>query len=190
MAKRIPVPKDWAETLPPLLKGARSATDLRHVLCIWMRLSLDMSTPQIAVALGWSVRTVRQVQERFLRQGKAAFEKPGKGGRRNELMTREAEYALLRRLRQENFPRADLEFRAVHQAVEKAVGREVSPSTVHRLLRRHGWHRAAQVFIPRDTDPNPRASRRRPRTGAWSLLRPEEAERPAAGPANITPEIT
>ncbi|HXJ96437.1 MAG TPA: helix-turn-helix domain-containing protein [Terriglobia bacterium] len=186
MAKRIPVPKDWAETLPPLLKSARTATELRHVLCIWMRLALDMKAPQIATALGWSVRTVRQVQERFLKEGKAAFEKPGKGGRRNELMTREAEYALLRRLREKNFPNAVLEFRVVHEAVEKAVGREVSPSTVHRLLRRHGWHRAAQVFIPRDTDPY-LDGRRRPRTGEWSLLRPETPEPPPESSASTAP---
>jgi transposase len=185
MAKRIPVPKDWAETLPPLLKSARTATDLRHVLCIWMRLALGMSAANIAVALGWSARTVRQVQERFLREGKAAFQSPGKGGRRNELMSRQAEYALLRRLREENFPNAALEFRAVHQAVEKAVGREVPLSTVHRLLKRHGWHRTAHVLIPQNHDPSVPVRRQRgPRTGAWSLLRPETTESPAGSPAN------
>ena len=180
MPKRIPPPDDWAEMLPPLLKSARTATELRHVLCIWMRLALGMTAEKIAIALGWSVRTVRQVQERFLREGKAAFEKPGKGGRRNELMTREAESALLRRLREENFPNAVLEFRAVHQAVEKAVGREVLPSTVHRLLQRHGWQRVARVFIPKSHDPRVPVKRQRgPRTGQWSLLRPDTTEPPS-----------
>ena len=148
MSKRLTPPDDWAETLPPLLKSARTANDLRQVLCVWMRLALGMSKEQIAIATGWSASTIRQVQERFLREGVAAFQGPGKGGRRNELMTRQSEYALLRRLREENFPNEVLEFHAVHRAVENAVGREVPVSTVHRLLKRHGWRRVARVFIP------------------------------------------
>src|SRR5579863_9922306 len=170
MSKRLTPPDDWAETLPPLLKSARTANDLRQVLCVWMRLALGMSKEQIAIATGWSASSIRQVQERFLREGIAAFQGPGKGGRRNELMTRQSEYALLRRLREENFPNEVLEFHAVHRAVENAVGREVPVSTVHRLLKRHGWRRVARVFIPHDPVPTPPDGRKlNSRTGVWSL---------------------
>ena len=185
MSKRIEPPNDWAEILPPVLKRARSADDLRRVLCIWMRLALGMSRKQIAIATGWSASTVRQVQERFLREGIAAFQGPGKGGRRNELMCLSAEYALLRRLREENFPNAVLPFHAVQQAVEKAVGREVPVSTVHRLLKRHGWRRVAHVLLPHDRGPAPLAQRQPvSRTGVWFL--PEAPELPADRPVSET----
>ncbi|HEY6292171.1 MAG TPA: helix-turn-helix domain-containing protein [Terriglobia bacterium] len=175
--KRRPWAESSVERLRAALKKARSADELREVLCVWLRVALGLSVSQIATALGWTRSYVHRLQGRFLREGEAVLTRPGSGGRRHSILSQEQEYALLRRLRLEAFPGGVLEYRAIHRAVEQEAGRKVAPSTVTRMLTRHGWVRQALVAsIGHSPALNPAREGLR-KSGAWEPLQPEAGER-------------
>ncbi|HEY6291246.1 MAG TPA: hypothetical protein VI455_06735 [Terriglobia bacterium] len=164
-----PYPEGALEEAQAALQRARTADQLRRAQCVWMRLSLGMNAFQIAKAMGWSVWSVRGVQSLYRRKGARALEGPGRGGRRYEVLTRDAEADLLNRLRAEAWPNAVLEFRDIHQAVELAAGRPVAPSTVHRMLTRHGWGRRSLVGISRRGGASDARFDARHRSGTYPL---------------------
>ncbi|HUI43790.1 MAG TPA: hypothetical protein VL523_17660 [Terriglobia bacterium] len=184
MAKLYPVADGSEQRLQAALKRARTPDGLRRVQCIWMRVALGMDAISIAAALGWSPRNVRDVQRSYLSRGDALFDGPGRGGRRHELMTVREEYELFRTLREQAAPSRELPFERAHRAVEAAVGRRVDPSTVHRMLKRHGWHHAALVTASPDTLTDAARERQRGRTGLWTRLRDDQQpDEPGASPA-------
>jgi transposase len=150
MAKPRPFPEGCTESLKAELKRARAKGVPAHerVLCVRLRAALGLGAEQVATAIGWSVDGVRHVQALYLKEGEAMFRRPGRGGRRHNILTREEEKALLRRVRDEADPVSVIDFRTLHAEVEKAAGGRVPPSTVHRMLDRHGWGRQCLVLIP------------------------------------------
>lgn len=98
-----------------------------------------------ATHTGVSVATVHKVIATYNRLGIAAVETPGKGGRRNEYMTREEERELLAPFF-ECAKQGELTTVVdVKQAFEKSVGHAVDETTIYRLLKRHGWRK----LVPR-----------------------------------------
>lgn len=88
---------------------------------------------------------------RYLRDGDAVFDWPGRGGRRKELLSFQQEYILLRELRREIWPNQYIDAATVRKAYEKAIGHGVPPSTVYRMLARHGWTKAPVLKAPTGT---------------------------------------
>jgi hypothetical protein len=119
---------------------------LEGALCVWLRASLGLNAEQVATAIGWSVSGGRHVQALYLKEGDAVFRRPGRGGARRHLLTTAEQGSLLRRVGDESRPFGVVDFRTIHAQVEKAVGRPVPPSTVHRMLDRNGWGRQTLVL--------------------------------------------
>jgi len=183
MPARRPLPEDTAERLKAAMKKAKTRDEYRRMLCVWLRHVLGLNSAQISAALLWSASQVRLVQARYLREGEAAFaSEPGRGGRRRCLLSDHDEGTLLCRLREEAFPSNVVDYRTVHRAVEKAVGRPVDPAAVHRMLTRHGWGRHALVTIPHQKllAHLPTGKEEIPgeahRSGLWQLLRDDPEE--------------
>jgi transposase len=153
MGTKSRFPDGTTEKLKAAMKKAKTKDEFRRVLCVWLRHSLGMKSPQVAKAVGWSVPFVRWVQARYLRFGEDVFRVPIRGGRRRGVLDVKEEFALLRRLREEAWPNSVIDFRTVKQAVERAAGHPVAPSVVNRMLARHGWGRHATVRICRQTAP-------------------------------------
>jgi transposase len=103
----------------------------------------------IAKHTGTTVAMVHQVISSYNRLGVAAVETSGKGGRRHQYVTWEAEQAFLAPF----FTRAErgeiATAREIKHAFEAQVGHEVHKSTISRLLKRHGWRKA----MPRPVHP-------------------------------------
>ena len=103
----------------------------------------------IAKHTGTTVAMVHQVIASYNRLGVAAVETPGKGGRRHQYVTWEAEQAFLAPF----FTRAERGEIAtageIKRAFEAQVGHEVHKSTISRLLKRHGWRKV----MPRSVHP-------------------------------------
>jgi transposase len=78
-----------------------------------------------------------------------AVETPGKGGRRHQYLTLEAERHFLAPF----FSRAERGEIAtageIKRAFEAHIGQEVDESTIYRLLKRHGWRKP----MPRPVHP-------------------------------------
>jgi transposase len=190
--KARPLPEGCIESLKAELKRARAegVPALERVLCVWLRAALGLRADQVATAIGWSVDGVRHIQARYLKEGDALFRLPGRGGDRRHLLSRREERALLQRVRNEAQPFGVVDFRTIHAEVEKAVGRPVPPSTVHRMLDRNGWGRQTLALIPDRTNPTRRPKgARRPRSGAWQpISAAADEETPASSPPPSEPE--
>ena len=190
MSKPRPFPEGCIESLKAELKRARAegVPAFERVLCVWLRAALGLGAEQVATAIGWSVGSVRQVQSVYLRKGDKLFERPGRGGRRRHLLSRDEERALLRRVRERAQPFGVVDFRTIHAEVEKAVGRPLPPSTVHRMLDRNGWGRQTLALIPDRTNPTRRPKgARRPRSGAWYPVSTGSGEGATASSAPTPP---
>ena len=93
----------------------------------------------IAKTVGVSVATVHQVMSAYKRGGVAAIETPGKGGRRREHLTLEQERAFLQPFAARMAQGQRVMVAQIQQAYEEVVKQSVAPSTIYRLLKRHGW---------------------------------------------------
>lgn len=149
MPARRPLTEESTAEVKAVLKNSRSKDEFRRALCVWLREGLGMTVDQVAAAVGWSPAYVRLVKSKYLRKGASALEGPGRGGRRRNVLSEADERKLLRRLRDDSWPNSVVDFRMIHQAVEKQAGRHVNPSIVQRMLSRHGWARGAWVAIPK-----------------------------------------
>jgi transposase len=96
---------------------------------------------EIAQHTATSLRTVHQVIADYNRLGIAAIETVGKGGRRNQYLTWEAEVAFLEPFVERAIRGELTTSRPIQQAFEQQVGHPVHSSTIYRLLERHGWRK-------------------------------------------------
>jgi len=146
MRKPPRLPEGSKEKLRLALKSARTKGQYQKVLCVWMRAALDMTSQQIALALGMSPTGVRKIQARWLQVGDAVFKEPGKGGARRRHLTKEGEREFLDRLVKETLPgNAVMNTVFIQEAYEKMVGHPVAYSVIYRLLKRHGWRPVRSV---------------------------------------------
>ena len=176
MRKRTPFPAGSREKLEAALKAASTATQLKRVLTLWLREALGLDAMQIGIAIGWHPTSVARIQSQYLRFGEAALAVGGRGGRRRQHLSRNEEYELLRGLRQEFAPACVIHSAHVHAAYEKAVGHRVPPSTITRMLARHGWTRHQVVAMSHDGRPPQELRGAEPdQPGSFYVLRPDVA---------------
>ncbi len=140
------------------LQIAANATQRRRWLIVYNALVDPRPASSIALHTGVSVATGRLVMSTYNRLGPAALDTPGKGGRRNAALTIAAEQAFLapffaRAARGEIATRTE-----IHHALETHVGHSVHPSTVYRLLARHGWRKLVPRPIHPQADPAAQAA--------------------------------
>jgi transposase len=153
MRKPPRLPEGSKEKLYVALKKSRTKGQYQKVLCLWMRAALEMTSDQIALALGMSPWGVRKIQARWLHAGEAIFKEPGKGGAHRRRLTKKAEREFLERLLKEALPaNAVMNTVFIQEAYEKMVGHPVEYSVVYRLLKRHGWRpvRRVDMRTPRE----------------------------------------
>ena len=131
------------------LKKAATHAEYQRIQCVLIRATLGSSAAQIAQLLGWSTPTVHVIHSRWAKEGDAIFDLRGRGGRRNQHLSPEHEQRLLAPF----VARADaggmLTVQEILQAYERELGTPVAPSTVYRLLDRHGWRKV----VPRPRHP-------------------------------------
>jgi transposase len=132
----------------------RMTTDPRPLyrqrwLIIYNALVEPRKAEDIARHCGVSKATVHAVIASYNRQGVAAVETAGKGGRRSGYLSLEEEREFLAPF----FERAEMGELAtteeIWRAFEARVGQQVDDSTIYRLLNRHGWRK----LMPRPRHP-------------------------------------
>ncbi len=132
----------------------RMTTDPRPLyrqrwLIIYNALVEPRKAEDIARHCGVSKATVHAVIASYNRQGVAAVETAGKGGRRSGYLSLEEEREFLAPF----FGRAEKGELATTQEIWRAfgvrVGHQVDESTIYRLLNRHGWRK----LMPRPRHP-------------------------------------
>lgn len=131
------------------LKRADSHAEYQRIQCVLIRATLGSTAAQIAQLLGWSTATVHVMHSRWAREGDAVFELRGRGGRRHQHLDPEQERALLAPFVERAQAGGMLTVAEIQQAYQAQVGKRVAPSTVYRLLDRHGWRKV----LPRPRHP-------------------------------------
>jgi transposase len=143
-------PRGSAALLQGLLRKAKTVADQRRIQAVLMR-ALDASPPEkIAALTGLRASSVRVLHSQFMRQGPAfLLNRPGRGGRRRNLLTDAQAKALLEKHTSEALQGRIVEAGVFKRDYEALVGRPVAATTVYRFLRRAGWRK----IVPRPSHP-------------------------------------
>ena len=131
------------------LKEADSHSQYQRIQCVLIRATLGSSAAQIAQLLGWSTATVHVIHSRWAKEGDAIFELRMRGGRRHQNLSAEQEAQVLAPFIERAEGGGMLKVAEIQRAYEQQVGKPVAPSTIYRLLDRHGWRK----LVPRPRHP-------------------------------------
>lgn len=145
--------EEQKESLKLLLSQTKTKADFQRVQCMWLRASLNLSTIDTALAVGWSPSTVKIVQSRYLREGEKVLLGKGRGGKRYSNLTEQEEADLLSSFLEKARVGGVLVVNEIKEAYEKKLGKRVPKSTVYRMLVRHGWRK----IMPRPKHPKAEA---------------------------------
>lgn len=133
-------------------KKIQSAPNFRQQqkwLVVYNALVDPRPAAEIALHTGTSVRSVHQVISDYNRLGAAAIETPGKGGRNNSYLSKEAELEFLSSFTELAATGEITTATKIKQAFEELVGKEVDKTTIYRLLKRQEWGKR----MPRPASP-------------------------------------
>src|SRR6266487_303076 len=130
----------------------------------WEIISQALTAPRqaedIARTVGVSVSTVHRVIAAYKREGVAAIETPGKGGRRHQYLTLEQEHVFLQPFVARAAQGEIATVAEIQHAFEERVGHMVDDSSIYRLLNRHGWRlRGAGLKASSGSAPAPESTR-------------------------------
>jgi transposase len=137
------------QRLADRLKRAGSHSEYQRIQCVLIRATLGSSAAEIAQLLGWSTATVHVLHSRWAKEGDAVFDLRGRGGRRHQHLSPEQEQQLLSPFIERAQTGGMLTVADIQQAYQQQVGKSVAPSTIYRLLDRHGWRKV----VPRPRHP-------------------------------------
>lgn len=148
MARPAIITDEMHAVAQEIVGKAVTARELRQGLSVLLPKSSNITYEQTAQILGIGVATVVRSQRKIRDQ---VAGKPGKagpwGGRRRQLLSPDEEEDFLAEWIQHAEHGGVLIVPPIHAALEKRLGRTVSPSTVYRMLARHGWRK-----VEPDTD--------------------------------------
>jgi transposase len=149
MKNLISCDKPTIAALADRLKRASSHAQYQRIQCVLICATLGSSAAQIAQLLGWSTATVHVIHSRWAKQGDALFDLRSRGGRRHQHLSPAQEDRLLAAFTAKAQAGGLPHVSEIKRAMEKKVGSAVAPSTVYRMLDRHGWRKV----IPRPGHP-------------------------------------
>jgi transposase len=131
------------------LKRADSHAQYQRIQCVLIRATLGSSAAEIAQLLGWCTATVHVMHSRWAKEGDSVFDVSARGGRHHQYLSPEQEEALLAPFVERAKAGGMLSASQIQRAYEAQTGKSVAPSTVYRLLDRHGWRKV----VPRPRHP-------------------------------------
>jgi transposase len=129
--------------LKELLKKTKTKADFQRVQSIWLRAALEISSDQVALAVGFSPATVKKLWSQYFSGGEKVLIGQGRGGRRRANLPLEEQERILAHFFDKAKSGEVLVVNEVKSAYEEAVGHAVPKSTVYRMLARHGWRKVA-----------------------------------------------
>ena len=140
---RTPSGSEWLSMAQSKVAEATSIHEMRLAQSLLLPL-LGLSLVETAQALGQSVPTVSRLRRDFIAlQEGAPLPRKRWGGRRHSYWSPEEEQAFLTPFLEEAEKGGILVVPPLHRALEEKLGRKVPPSTVYRMLHRHGWRKVA-----------------------------------------------
>ena len=140
---RTPKGSEWLPVAQAKVAESTSVHEMRLAQSMLLPL-LGLSLSETARALGQSVPTVSRLRRDFIvLQGGTPLPRNQWGGRRHAYWSPEEEQAFLKPFLEEAEKGGILIVPPLHRALEERLGRTVPPSTVYRMVHRHGWRKVA-----------------------------------------------
>lgn len=133
-----------AHELERALLTCETKRELQRLLCVWLKVSLSLTSKQIALAIGWTPAAVRRLQSSAARQGIDFYRDHPKGGRRHAYIPLSREKQIMVQFARRARRGQSLDVGGLRRVYELSVGKRVSLSTIYRLIERHGLRR----FLP------------------------------------------
>jgi len=131
------------ERLLELQSQVKNVKEWKRLEVVWLREKLGLSGPEVAIALNYRLQTVHAIWHLWRREQEALFQRPRPGGRKHAYLTIEEEKAFLVPFLRKAEASGVLTIAEIKAAYEKRVNKQVPPSTIYRLLHRHGWRKIA-----------------------------------------------
>jgi transposase len=142
MGRRPCIIAEITEVASVVAVETRDAQELRKAQSILLPALLGLDLVATGRVIGRSRASVARLQNEFKAEikGKKPLRKSW-GGRRKEYMTPAQEASFLEPFLVQAKAGGMLIVSAVQRAYEKETGHPVAPSTIYRLLARHGWRK-------------------------------------------------
>ena len=142
MARSAQLTEDMEQAALQLVQKAQTTRELRTGLSVLIPKRCGVANAVASQILGVGVATVVRMQRQIRDQVTGTTKVKGKwGGRRRQLLTFEEEKAFLEPWATKAATGGVLVVPPIHAALEERLGRKIPPSTVYRLLARHGWRK-------------------------------------------------
>jgi len=143
MKKTIVFDHLTANELRNKMNESQSRQQFQRWQVIYLALTRNYPTEEIAGIVGISPGTVHQWVHLYNHKGAEALDLQGRGGRRSAFLSWEEEESLLADLREKatlgEFPISH----GIRDKVEKQLRHPVSKDYAYDLLKRHGWRKIA-----------------------------------------------
>ena len=126
------------------LAKARTIGELRQVQAVILPLEYGFKMEQVAAIIGVSKGWACRLRINFIRSG--GFEsrdKPQRGGRRRENMSKEEEVLFLAPFFENAAKGGILVVNEIKKALDEHLGRTTALASVYNLLHRHNWRKLA-----------------------------------------------
>jgi hypothetical protein len=126
------------------LAKARTIGELRQVQAVILPLEFGFTMDQVAAIIGVSKGWACQLRIDFIRSGGFGNqEKPQRGGRRRENMSREEEALFLAPFFEKAEKGGILIVGEIKKTLDQHLGRTTALASVYNLLHRHNWRKLA-----------------------------------------------
>ncbi len=140
MARKPKISKVITNTAKDNVKTANDAHELRKAQSILLPALFSLDLVATGIAIGRSKASVCRLQAEFRAECAGEHMAPKKrGGRRRQNMSFEQEAQLLKPFFQKARKGKPFVVADIRKAYQSAIGKKVPPSTIYRLLARHGW---------------------------------------------------
>ena len=174
MSRTVIINKEVIERARDIMETKPIHQDALRALSIMLPAIMGATIRQTAAVLCISTATVTRLQAEVrnqeLRKDKGAW-----GGRRRQTMILEEEKAFLAPWIEQAKMGGVLTVPPLHRALEERIGHPVSPSTMYRMLARHGWRKVQPDTYHPKADPQAQDDfKKNSATGFWKWLPSQE----------------
>ena len=187
--------REFIEAAKEQIATAKTADALRAAQALLLPLEFGLSLQQTATAIGLSKRWTTQLRTRFQRI-ETGIEHPAKTKkelRNHARMTLDEETQFLAPFIEKARNAGIIIVPPLQAELERRLGRSVAPSTVYRLLQRHGWRKLAPDKQHPKADPVAqdafKKTPRRNQSGAIPLQKHSAPEAHVPGRGSFWPNL-
>ncbi len=139
-------------------KSAVSKEEFQRVQAVLLRMECGMRAAEIGKIIGLNTASIWRIHSRYFKKGVTIFKGTPHGGRYRENLSNTQEQKLLKPFLTKAEKSGMLIVSSIQRAYEQKIRHKVPPSTIYRMLERHGWRKIVPRPCHPKTDPEAQAA--------------------------------